>query len=145
ERFIGRPQRELVGRLAEPLPCESPPGKTRLAAHVLKRLSSARSEAAVSPREARAAVFGAAARTHDRPAVLATVAQTFRIPVEALEDALYADLPGERRVVPPEKTPAPSELALRTNLALAQALLFRADTVEIALYGNARAIVRHAK
>ena len=38
ERFIGRPQRELEARLRDPLPCESPPRKLRLAIKVLGRL-----------------------------------------------------------------------------------------------------------
>jgi len=62
-----------------------------------------------------------------------------------LGDSLFADLPGNRLVAAPASPLSPGELALRTNLALAQALLFRATTVRIEAVGNARALVRHAK
>ena len=63
ERFSGRPQRELETRLREPLPCESPPRKLRLAIQILARLRPSRRKTAVPPRRARALVFGEAART----------------------------------------------------------------------------------
>jgi hypothetical protein len=49
ERFIGRPQRELEVRLREPLPCESPPRKLRLAIQVLGRLRPRNRKSAVPP------------------------------------------------------------------------------------------------
>jgi hypothetical protein len=48
-RFIGRPQRELEARLREPVPCESPPRKLRLAIQVLGRLRGNQRKTAVSP------------------------------------------------------------------------------------------------
>jgi predicted nuclease of restriction endonuclease-like RecB superfamily len=62
-----------------------------------------------------------------------------------LERALFADLPGERAVAPLAPALSPTELALRINLALAQALVYRAATVRIEMEGNARAVVRYAK
>ena len=146
ERFVGRPQRELDARLREPLPCESPPRKLRQATHVLTRLRQSQGQAAVPPRRARALVFGEAARTTDLPAaVYGRVAAVLGVSAGELQDSLFADLPGNRLVTAPAPSLSPAELALRTNLALAQALLFRATSVRIEAVGNARALVRHSK
>src|SRR6266478_6847156 len=88
ERFIGRPQRELEARLREPLPCQSPPRKLRLAIQVLSRFRPSPRKTAVPPRRARALVFGEAARTlappHD---VLSTVAASLGVTHEDLQDS----------------------------------------------------------
>jgi predicted nuclease of restriction endonuclease-like RecB superfamily len=65
-------------------------------------------------------------------------------PAELLE-SLFADLPGERPVRAPEPAPTPAEAALRTNLAIAQAVLMRASRVELRVEGGVRPIVRLAK
>ena len=146
ERFVGRRQRELEERLREPLPCASPAGKRALAIHVLQRLPAVQRRAAVPSRLARATVFGEAARSFARgSSVLVSVATSLRVTPDELGDSLFADLPGERLVAPLEKPLTPGELALRTNLALAQGLLFRASALTIEADGNARALVRHAK
>jgi uncharacterized protein len=146
ERFVGRPQRELDARLREPLPCESPPRKLKQATHVLARLRQSHRKTALPPRRARALVFGEAARTPDPPeAVFSRVAASFGVSTGELQDSLFADLPGNRLVTAPAPSLSPGELALRTNLALAQALLFRATSVRIEADGNARALVRHSK
>ena len=145
ERYVGRRETELRERLRAPLPCASPLGKRRLAVHVLGRLWGSR-RPPVLPRHVRAAVFAEAARGAAPPdAVLATVAARLGIDPAALAETLFADLPGERLVAPPARPLSPGELALRVNLALAQALLFRATAVTIEVLGNARALVRHAK
>jgi uncharacterized protein len=140
----GRPIRELDERLREPIP-GVPDDKRRLVAHVLLGLARSRIGSALPPREARARVFAAAARLPARSAeeVLAASAAELRVAPEALRDALFADLPGERLALPPASLD-PGELALRANLLLAQALLARAFRVGISLEGNARAVVRHA-
>ena len=146
DRFVGRPQRELDERLAEPLLCASPPGKRRLAIHVLGRLSRTERRLPVPAKRVRGEVFGEAARSRvPRDVVLATVAGRFGLTPAELANALFADLPGERLVISPEEPLSPGELALRANLALAQALIFRATAVTIEALGNARALVRHAK
>ena len=146
ERFIGRPQRELDARLREPLPCQSPPRKLRLAIQVLSRFRPSPRKTAVPPRRARALVFGEAARTlappHD---VLSTVAASLEVTHEDLQDSLFGDLPGERLVGAPAQPFSTMELALRSNLALVQALLFRATVVRIEVEGHTRTLVRHAK
>jgi len=144
--FQDRPRRLLEERLREPLPCSSPQGKRLMAIHVLDRLCRDRSRSDVPPRQARAAVFTEAAKGRgDRQAVLETAARRAGVAPLAMEESLFADLPPERSVTPPPETLSPGELALRTNLVLAQGLLFRAAKVELSAFGNARAVVRHAK
>ncbi|MFH0903310.1 MAG: DUF790 family protein [Pseudomonadota bacterium] len=147
ERYVGRPRRELRARLAEPLPCPSPPGKRAMATFVLDRLvGGGRPQHAVKPCVARAEVFAEAARSDGpRDATLETVAERLGVGKQELEQALFADLPDERLVTPLEESLSPVELALRANLALAQGLLFRASTLVVEVAGNARAIVRHAR
>ncbi len=146
DRFVGRPQREFEARLREPLPCESPSRKRKQAVYILTRLRPSHRKAAVPPRRARALVFGEAARTPaGADAVLSTVAASLGVSVEELQDSLFADLPGDRLVAAPAKPLSPAELALRTNLALAQALLFHAASVRIEADGNTRVLVRHSK
>ena len=146
ERFIGRPQRELEARLREPLPYESPPKKLRLAIQVLGRLRPSHRKTAVPPRRARALVFGEAARSPALPqSILSAVAASLGVTPEDLRDSLFGDLPGERLVGAPAQPLSAVELALRCNLALVQALLFRATIVRIEVEGNTRALVRQAK
>jgi predicted nuclease of restriction endonuclease-like RecB superfamily len=59
-----------------------------------------------------------------------------------IEEQLFSDLPGERRIILPEAIPDPHSLATQTNLALAQGLLRLASEVDIDLHGGARAVVR---
>jgi len=140
----GRPIRELAERLREPLP-GAPDDKRRLVSHVLLAISRSQVGSALPPREARALVFVAAAGRPGRPAeeVLAACAAEMHIAPQALHEALFADLPGERLALPPPSLD-PGDLALRANLLIAQSLLARAFRVTIALEGNARAVVRNA-
>ena len=145
ERFVGRAQRELAARLREPLPCQCPPVKLRLAAQVLARLQrSQRIRSPLPPRKARALVFESAARAGASPAaVLDAAAAALGVTAQALDDSLFADLPGERLIGPPGLTSA-DELALRVNLVLVQALLSHAARIRIHVQGHTRALVRHA-
>jgi len=144
DRAAGHPIRELEARLREPV-SGAPGDKQRLVAHVLLGGSRSRIDSAVPPREARAVVFSAAAREPVRPRteIIAACAAEQRIEPTALAAALFADLPGERLAMPPAILDL-GDLALRSNLLLAQALLARAFTVHISLEGNTRAVVRHA-
>ena len=144
DHAVGRPIRELDERLREPMP-GVPDDKRRLVAHVLLGLARSRVGSALPPREARARVFTAAAHRpgHTVDEIVAACAAELRVTPEALRDALFADLHGERLALPPVSLD-PGELALRANLLLAQALLARAFRVVISLEGNARAVVRHA-
>ncbi|HVU49497.1 MAG TPA: DUF790 family protein [Polyangia bacterium] len=145
-RFEGRRRRELAERLAEPLPCEAPYLKRRAATRVLLRLWRRERAAAVSPLEARARLFraaGAAAASRDEH--LARVAASFGVAPATLEESLFADLPGERVVRAPEPPPEVAEVVLRTNLAVVQGVLMRASTIDLAVEGGVRPIVRLAK
>jgi uncharacterized protein len=146
ERFIGRPQGELEARLREPLPCESPPRKLRLAIQVLGRLRPHNRKSVVLPRRTRAHVFGEAARTSAPPqAVWTAVASFLGVSVKDLQGSLFADLPSERIVAALARPLSAVELALRCNLALVQEMLFRATVVRVEVEGNTRVLVRHAK
>jgi predicted nuclease of restriction endonuclease-like RecB superfamily len=98
------------------------------------------------PSRVRASLFAEAARApSERCAIVEDVARSFRVSQEEIEASLFADLPGQRAVIAAPEGLSPGELALRANLALAQALLFRSTQVRIALEGNARVVVRHAR
>lgn len=146
ERFEGRPRRELDQRLREPLPITGPVMQARYVVQVLDRAFGTHVEAAVSPVQARSLVFGEAARTTRSAAeVLSAVARELFIEAGALEEALFADLPGERRMVAPEQPLSVGDVALRANLAMVQRLLRRSTAVWIQADGSLRSVVRHAK
>ena len=145
DRFVGRPQRELDERLRQPPGDGCPAGKRKLAVHVLARLLATRRDSVVNPVRARAAVFAAASTRADRQGALAAVAAELDVAAADLEASLFGDLPGERLIVPLEARLDPQELALRTNLVLAQGFLFRATSLVVRAEGNARALVRHAR
>ena len=145
ERFVGRAQRDLVARWREPLPCECPPVKLRLAAQVLSRLQrNHRIPSPVPPRQARALGFESAVRAQaPRSAVLTAAAAGLGVTAQELDDSLFADLPDERLIGPLDAM-SPDELALRVNLALVQRLLSHAARIRIYVQGHTRALVRHA-
>jgi predicted nuclease of restriction endonuclease-like RecB superfamily len=150
-RYGGRCERELRSRLAEPLPLVAPLPKRRAAAAVLWRLWRRQTRSAMPPRQAREIVFREAARLAPagipsaRADTLARAAVALAITPAELEHALFADVPGERILVSPSEPPGPTELGLRTNLALAQYLAIRSSSVRISAEGNIRALVRLAK
>jgi uncharacterized protein len=145
-RFVGCRRSELRLRLAEPLPVAAPRNKLRLATRVLDRLTAARIEAAVSPQEARFALFRAAAASNEpRATLLDRVALELGIQAVALEAALFADLRGERRVAALPDDYSPSRFALEINAALVAGLLARAAYVRIRAWGNTRVLVRQAR
>ncbi len=145
-RFVGRKHTELRERLREPLSTRSPKAKRQIAIQVLDALCRARPDAAVPPKEARAALFRAAADTHaPRVAVLSSVAASFAVSTVELEAALFADLRGERRVAELPASLSPSRIASDANLAIVTSLMRRAAHVRIVVWGNSRALVGHAR
>ena len=154
DRYGGRRERDLRERLAESLPVAAPLAKRRAATAVLWRLWRRRTRSAVPPRQARSLVFTAAAsersedgggRACDRDRTIGRVAAALAIAPTELEQALFADVPGERVLTSPPEVPAPGELGPRTNLALAQYLVMRSGSMRIRAEGNIRALVRLAK
>ncbi|RVU48305.1 DUF790 family protein [Lujinxingia sediminis] len=97
--------------------------------------------AEAEPADVREALFLAAAkagnphRDEARAAVLAQVGEAMGLSAEALEVALYADLE-ERQVLSSFKAIDAEGLLHRYNLALAQAVLYRALTLKITLKGQ---------
>ena len=118
-----------------------------MAVQVLARLQkSHRHRSAVPPRQARALVFEAAARTEAQPSeALTSVASHLEVTEKALRDSLFADLPGEKLVAEPGSGMAPDQLALRVNLAIVQALFSHASKLKIYAQGRTRAVIRHAR
>jgi predicted nuclease of restriction endonuclease-like RecB superfamily len=146
ERFVGEPRRKLQEHLRGRLPFDAPAKKLGLAQRTLGKLYGAKVVAAVVPRKARARLFVASAgRPCAAEQVLVEVASELAVSPSELEDSLFADLPGERRIVAPEEPISTSELRLRANLRLVQALLERSTHVRVRLEGNARPVVRQAK
>jgi len=145
-RFDGHRESELSDRLRASIAPGFEVKKQRLAAAVLNRTLTRTHDRSLHPKTAREALFGASAQGHgSRDEILASASKALGVTNDALEAALFADLPGERFIRVPGDLPGPLELALRSNLILAQGLLARACTVSIALEGNARAIVRQAR
>ena len=73
---------------------------------------------------------------------MSSAAARLGVSPEAMLESLFADLPSERSVHLPAPIPAPSELARRANLALAQGFLQRSSRVTLDVQGSARAVVR---
>ena len=146
ERFEGRRQRELDRRLKEPLPCYAPWAKLKSADLILRRLWKSEAPSKLSPAKARCEVFALAAEsTQSRSEILEVAAARLKVAPIALEEALFADLADEQIVRAPPQPIGVPELALRVNLALAQAVLHRAASVELTVNENARAVVGLAK
>jgi len=147
DRFRGAPVRALLERLRQPLPCATPPFKLRAAIAVVLRLWKSELAAKVPPEKAREIVFcAAAAQTEIHRAVAFEVAsQALGAAPADIEQALYADLPGEKRVCAPAALPSPNDIALRTNLLVLRSLLFHARRVRIKAEGATRPLVRQAK
>lgn len=116
-------------------------------ASVVERTFGSEIRAAIAPRDARRAVFLAAAATQafDRAGALARASTHSRLPVLELDAALFADVPAARVVVAPERPLAPNEVVERYNLALVQGILNRAEHVVLHVREHVRAVVRFAK
>ncbi len=146
DRCVGRKQRELDEALADAQPAGFRRRAWRAACHVLRQRGATSRDAAVPPRQARAELFGAAAGAPERrDATVAAVASRLEVEPDALLASLFADLPGERRILEPEAPITPAELALATNLANVQGLLYRASEVRLGLEGNARRVVQYSR
>ena len=146
DRNVGRRRRELDEDLAEAEPAGRGRRAYRAAAHVLGRLHGVNQAGATRPRRVRSELFGAACgRPLERERLLAEVAARLELEPEALLAALFADLPGERKLRELREPLSPAELALRCNLANVQALLYRSTEVRLALEGNARRVVHYSK
>jgi predicted nuclease of restriction endonuclease-like RecB superfamily len=146
ERGVGSKQSELLRRLKEPLPVRAPKAKQRWAIEVLQRLTPARAQAAIPPREGRWATFSAAAHTAAaRDEILSRVGLALGIDAERLDAALFADLSSESVASALPADLSPDTLALEANLRLVSSWMLRARRVRISAWGNTRALVRQAR
>ncbi|HYP77962.1 MAG TPA: DUF790 family protein [Polyangiaceae bacterium] len=145
-RFVGRKCSELREHLRQPLAIRAPKAKLRVATLVLEGLCRARPVAVVPPKEARASLFRAAAKSRSaRDAVMREVAASFAVSVSEIEHSLFADLQSEWRVSEPPLEISPSRLIDDANLAIVGSLVRRAIHVRILVWGNARALLRQAR
>jgi hypothetical protein len=147
DRFRAMPVRELLERLRQPLPCAMPPFKFRAASAVLLRLWKSELCAKVPPEKTREILFCAAAAQAEanRSHACETAAQTLGVTSADIEQALFADLPGEKLVCAPANVPSVNDIALRTNQLIVRSLLFHARRVRIKAEGATRPLVRQAK
>ncbi len=145
DRYVGRRRRDLKQHLQAPLPVACPARGLRRASHVLDRLWDSEALGPVAPRDLREAVFTEAAKGVRRDLALGRVARRLGIRPGEVEGSLFADLPGERRLAPRPEGLNPWELALRVNLATAQAVLRRARRVRLDVEGHVRGLVSQAK
>jgi uncharacterized protein len=148
-RLEGRPYRQVAPYFQEPPRVPSPPGKRQMAIWTLENMST-RQRPRINAGALRDALAVQAQYARDngqfnRAGIMAIVAQEFKLSAEAVEELLFADLPGERPLILPNPIPEPHSLAARTNLALAQGLIGIASEVGIELFGGARAVVRQVK
>jgi predicted nuclease of restriction endonuclease-like RecB superfamily len=145
ERFQGKPHGDLRERLREPLTVPAPLEKLHLAIGVLERLWRRRIESPIPPRRVREAVCLAAARHSDRKAALASAARALGIERDRVVGAMLADVPNERRMVPPVEPVTVLGVEQLANAALVASLLRRAVTVRVIAEGSLRPLIRQAK
>jgi predicted nuclease of restriction endonuclease-like RecB superfamily len=145
ERFVGRRRAELDQHLEAPLSAAVEPRKLKLARRVLDRLYGDRTEAAIAPRQLRGVVFRSRSVEATRERALRSAARELHVAPESLEEWLFADLPGQRRLVSLAVPLSSAELALEINHALIRALVERAVLVNIGAEGDVRALVRAVK
>jgi predicted nuclease of restriction endonuclease-like RecB superfamily len=145
ERFEGKRWRELEERLKEPFGIPLDPRKLQGAMQALRSLFGC-APSGLDAARARREVFALAAEsTGSRGEILAEAARRLRVSEEELEEGLFGDVREERRVSPPARSIATSELALRVNTRFAQAIVRGASEVEVEIHESVRSLVRHAR
>lgn len=150
EDSLGRRREELE----DELDAVGTGARDRLVAQGLRKLLLDRCEFATSegidPVDARQATFRLAAERRrelgpkdafDRVGVITDAAASLETTTEALEERLFADLKGREELITFKKVSG-TELLQRYDVALAQGVLLRATSVQIALDGEAPGRVR---
>ena len=144
-RHAGLPHRDLVLRARSELAAAAGSDALDVALHALDEASAAPPGPPVRPALARRIAF--AERTASRGSredVLRAAARRLGCTPDALERALFADAPLERRAGPPPPDLDAGELARRANLRVAQGIVARAARLELEVEGHARRVVQHA-
>jgi uncharacterized protein len=138
---------EALSRLRPPGLGERPRA-WRALVRLLLRIAGLEVQTCLPPRRLRATLFelaATAATPADRDEVIARAARAIGLSPQALMRDLYADLPAERRLRACPGPPSATELIERYNLALAQGVLLRCETLRVRLEAQVRAVVRLAR
>lgn len=147
-RFVDRPKKELLQRLREPLPAHVPKRQSRLVIRLLDRFFLSKLEAPLSPRKIRSVVFKTAAERSSeatRDTKLKEAARKLGLTIEETLESLYADIPEEKKIKPPQVLPAPTELLEQANLLLAQSIVARSRNLHVDLYSSVRPAIKAAR
>jgi predicted nuclease of restriction endonuclease-like RecB superfamily len=115
---------------------------------LLLRLHGFEVRACRKPAQLRAELFEVAAASGpatSRAAIIDHVASGMGVAPVEVEQGLYADLPGERRLKALDPPLTTCDLIERYNLALAQSLLWRSESLAIRLEGHVKAVLRLAR
>jgi hypothetical protein len=147
--FVGRPGRELdEAESAICGLCRDQGAPWRAATGMLKVLSQAyprKVVAAARPLEIRRALFERSGAGLARDEAIEGAATELGIAKEEVMRGLFADRPGQRRVLGPETPPDPQRMIEQFNLALVQGLLMRSEQVSALVREHVRSVVRFAK
>ncbi len=111
------------------------------------RLHGFEVRAAAEPKLIRATLFDLAARQPgaQRTAIVADVAEKLGIKPDEVDEGLYADLPSARRLAPMSPHLCATGLVERYNLALAQGLLMRAESLALRVRQNVKSLLRFSR
>jgi uncharacterized protein len=101
----------------------------------------------VSPRQLRRLVFteAAASRSQSPERAIERASAEAGISCAELKQALYADIPSERRLRLPDNLLSPTEMIERYNLRLAQGILKRTHHLEVCVRDSVKAVLRAAR
>ena len=145
EAAVGRPRHALDARLRQ-LRIEHVDARTvRLLRVVLDGHFACQRGDGPDPPAVRLAAFTAAAAADSREAAIDAAAAELGVAPDAVDRALFADLPGERLVRAPERVPSTAEVIGQANRLLLQGLLCRAEALQVGFAGNPRAVVRQLR
>jgi uncharacterized protein len=119
------------------------PARHAAVTRALQRLVARRDGRSSAAARVREHVLGAPALTPDvRAARIAAAARLLDLSCAELEEAMWADLPGERLVSSPDGRPDELALAAAANVELVQRAFRRAFEVEIEIWGDPRPVMR---
>lgn len=144
---VGAPRHALEARLRATPPDAARPRARKAVEHLLMRLHGFELRAPLAPRQVRQLVFDLAGSqpAAGADAIWEQAAALLGVPPDAARASLYADLPGSRVLCEPGAALSTPDLIERYNLTLAQALLFRAERLTVALRGQVKQVLRFAR
>ncbi len=145
---VGAPRRLLDGRLTRLDLGGLDDGAVAALHSVLARHFDVEPPSPPWPSALRLAVFQARTATTSRQAAVNLAAARLKLPTDAIERRLLADLPAERLIVMTTPLPPTAELLQQTNLAWLCRLLTRSVSVDVAFRGQPRQVMsalRHGR